>query len=320
MTAVELAERPSEIGAEVVETATSRALIVRLGEPHEVLSWAIVNGGRTKTDLVVWREVRLAELGPTVDAAALLRETLAQVGAPRAVGLLTARDIRRYEIERVERDGVQAECIATVGLGNLLAVGDPTAADRLAGRDHQPSLPRLGRADRRGAPGSRLPSRPKLARRRCWRPDCGAPSPGGRPRERGRIASSSLLPRRPAPTVSRASTPAAGRRLERRSSARFPAAWRDGSRRILVRRGDDSCSARSPWTSCSASPRLGSIPSSGWAARKRRCGGALPEARCRPSFGAPSWRLSVPASLAGWPGSSCDTRTASCTGCSPSSC
>src|SRR3954452_10712717 len=128
MTAVELTERPSELGAEVVEMAASRALIVRLGEPHDVLSWAIVNGGRTKADLVVWREVRLAELGPTADAAALLRETLAQVGAPRAVGLLTARDVRRYEIERVERDGVQAECIATVGLGNLLAVGDPTTA------------------------------------------------------------------------------------------------------------------------------------------------------------------------------------------------
>jgi adenosylcobinamide amidohydrolase len=40
--------------------------------------------------------------------------------------LLTARDIRRHEIEHAQRDGIQAECLATVGLGNLLAVGDPT--------------------------------------------------------------------------------------------------------------------------------------------------------------------------------------------------
>jgi len=127
VTAVETTERPSDLGVEVIETASARALVVRLGSVHEALSWAIVNGGHTNTDVVVWREVRLAELGPTVDAGALLRETLAQVGTPRAVGLLTARDVRRYEIERVERDGVQAECLATVGLGNLLAVGDPTA-------------------------------------------------------------------------------------------------------------------------------------------------------------------------------------------------
>ncbi|HXI60396.1 MAG TPA: adenosylcobinamide amidohydrolase [Polyangia bacterium] len=130
MTAVEIAARPSDLGVTVVETAAARALVVRLHGPHDLLSWAIVNGGRTKTDVVVWREVRLAELGPTVDAGALLRETLAQVDAPGAVGLLTARDIRRHETERAARDGIQAECLATVGLGNLLAVGDPTTALR----------------------------------------------------------------------------------------------------------------------------------------------------------------------------------------------
>jgi hypothetical protein len=70
---VEIAARPSDLGVTVVETAALRALVVRLNGPHDLLSWAIVNGGRTKTDVVVWREVRLAELGPTVDAGALLR-------------------------------------------------------------------------------------------------------------------------------------------------------------------------------------------------------------------------------------------------------
>jgi len=130
VTAVGIAPRPFDLGVEIVETAAARALLVRLGGPHDALSWAIVNGGRLTTDVVVWREVRLAELGPTVDAGALLRQTLAEVGAGGAVGLLTARDVRRYETERVARDGVVAECLATVGLGNLLAVGDPTTATR----------------------------------------------------------------------------------------------------------------------------------------------------------------------------------------------
>jgi adenosylcobinamide amidohydrolase len=132
VTAVEIATGPSDLGVTVVETAAARVLVVRLKGPHDLLSWAIVNGGRTKTDVIVWREVRLAELGPAADAGALLRETLARVNAPGAVGLLTARDIRRHEIARAERDGIQAECLATVGLGNLLAVGDPTTASRSA--------------------------------------------------------------------------------------------------------------------------------------------------------------------------------------------
>jgi adenosylcobinamide amidohydrolase len=101
-----------------------RVLIAPLGGPHEVISWAIVNGGRRRADCVVWREVRRADLDVDTDASALLRDSLARVGHPDAVGLLTARDLRRFEEERVERAGVQAWCVATVGLGNALAVGD----------------------------------------------------------------------------------------------------------------------------------------------------------------------------------------------------
>ena len=128
VTATDLAEPASGLHLQLVEMPAARALVVQLGAAHDVLSWAIVNGGRTRTDLVVWREVRLGELGVAVDAGALMKETLARLGAGDAVGLLTGRDVRRYEVERVERDGMVAECVATVGLGNLLSVGDPTTA------------------------------------------------------------------------------------------------------------------------------------------------------------------------------------------------
>ena len=96
---------------DVVEGNVGRALVVRLAGPHDVLSWAIVNGGRRAADTIVWREVRLDELGPTSDPAALLTATLSELAAPGAVGLLTARDVRRYEVARAEREGVAADCL-----------------------------------------------------------------------------------------------------------------------------------------------------------------------------------------------------------------
>jgi len=128
MTVTDLADGPARLDARIVETAGWRGLVVDLGAAHEVVSWAIVNGGRRRATSVVWREVRRGELGPTVDAALLMRRTLDELRLPHAVGLMTARDVRRYEVERVSRGDVEATCVATVGLGNLLAAGDPPAA------------------------------------------------------------------------------------------------------------------------------------------------------------------------------------------------
>jgi adenosylcobinamide amidohydrolase len=110
-----------------------RLLVVPLGGPHDVLSWAIVNGGRRQASAVVWREVALTELGPDVDPTALLRDALADADLPAAVGLLTARDVRTYEeVARADHDpltgrALRVRCVTTVGLANALAVGDPPA-------------------------------------------------------------------------------------------------------------------------------------------------------------------------------------------------
>ena len=110
-----------------------RLLIVSLGGAHDVVSWAIVNGGCRRASAVVWREVDLGELGPEADAGVLLRNSLARAGVPDAVGLLTARDVRRYE-ESVSQVGeVWARAVVTVGLGNALAVGDPPTPAEAAG-------------------------------------------------------------------------------------------------------------------------------------------------------------------------------------------
>ena len=130
MTASQPTAREGRDDLRIEFVGRGRALIVPLDGPHEVISWAIVNGGRRRAPQVIWREVLLGELGPDVDAFALMTETLARLAAPSAVGLLTARDVRTYEDVTVERAGVFARCIATVGLGNALAAGDPPALER----------------------------------------------------------------------------------------------------------------------------------------------------------------------------------------------
>ena len=102
-----------------------RWLVVRFPEPHAVLSWAIVNGGLRIATAVAWHEVRDAELRPPVDPARLLRERLAARGLDDAVGLLTSRALDRHIVEVRSVSGVTARCVATVGLGNALRVGDP---------------------------------------------------------------------------------------------------------------------------------------------------------------------------------------------------
>ncbi len=102
-----------------------RWLVVRLPVPHAVLSWAIVNGGRRTASAVAWHEVRESELRPPVDPARLLSTRLAAAGHGDAVGLLTSASVARHVVTERTFDGAVARCVATVGLGNALRVGDP---------------------------------------------------------------------------------------------------------------------------------------------------------------------------------------------------
>lgn len=106
-------------------TSHDRFLVARLPGIHDVLSWAVVGGGRRRADTVAWHQVFNRELGPDTDPRALLRERLRDAGIPDAVGLLTSASLAAYtDVERA-CDGVSARCVATVGLGNALRAGDP---------------------------------------------------------------------------------------------------------------------------------------------------------------------------------------------------
>ncbi|PWR24935.1 hypothetical protein DKG74_03975 [Zavarzinia aquatilis] len=98
-------------------------MAVDLGTDCRLLSWAPHRPGFQIARRVVWREVRNADLTPDVDALALLRDGLADLGALDAVAMMTSRDIRRHFTSRAAVDGVSAACLATVGLGNGERVG-----------------------------------------------------------------------------------------------------------------------------------------------------------------------------------------------------
>src|SRR4051812_40920482 len=109
-----------------------RWLVVHFGTPHRTVSWAIVRGGRVDANAVAWHQVDDSELRPPVDARAMLRSRLASRGLDGAVGLLTSRRLDTF-VDRTRVHGLHAaRCIATVGLGNAMRVGDePGVAGRI---------------------------------------------------------------------------------------------------------------------------------------------------------------------------------------------
>lgn len=102
-----------------------RWLLVRFQEPHLVLSWAVVRGGKTQTKTVAWYRVIKEELKPPVNPREFLKARLAEESIPKAVGLLTSANLDLYGDDERTEEGITVRSIATVGLANALRVGDP---------------------------------------------------------------------------------------------------------------------------------------------------------------------------------------------------
>ena len=103
-------------------------LAVDLGAPHQVLSWCPYRPGLVLAERILWREVRNADLTEEFDAETWLAEEVAEQGAAPAVCFLTSRDIRHHHYRKVTVEGVTVEALATVGLGNIEAVGSRRVA------------------------------------------------------------------------------------------------------------------------------------------------------------------------------------------------
>ena len=94
-----------------------------LGQPMQVLSWALNRPGFVTASRILWREVRNADLPPDLDVGAWLARELQARGATDAVTLLTSRNITRYCESTASAGTARAHAVATVGLSNAERVG-----------------------------------------------------------------------------------------------------------------------------------------------------------------------------------------------------
>jgi adenosylcobinamide amidohydrolase len=101
-------------------------LSVDLRRPHSILSWAIVGGGKTHAQRVVWHRVSNSDLAPDVDPKGYFEQQLARrFDNGTCVGFLTSAPLETFVETRRELDGLWALCVATVGLSNAVTIGDP---------------------------------------------------------------------------------------------------------------------------------------------------------------------------------------------------
>lgn len=99
-------------------------LVVSFAKPQTALSWAICGGGINRAKTVAWRQVKNQELNPLVDAKEFLKQSLVEKGVTDAIGMLTSADVSLYQDVSQIREGIEARCIATVGMTNALRIGD----------------------------------------------------------------------------------------------------------------------------------------------------------------------------------------------------
>ncbi len=99
-------------------------MIADLERPHRTLSWAPARPGYAVTSKVAWLFLQIDELRPVADPLRWFAERLEEEGLNDAVGLMTSRRLHQYSLA----EAGDCTCVATVGLSNALAAGDPAAA------------------------------------------------------------------------------------------------------------------------------------------------------------------------------------------------
>jgi adenosylcobinamide amidohydrolase len=116
-------------------TVGERTLVVSLPLPYRVLSWAPLAGGLVEAQTIINHQVRTDEYAAHAQEPGIFLQALVQRLNLRAaaVGLMTGVKMERL-VRRIGRHGsFAAECFATVGLSNALAVGDPATYEETPG-------------------------------------------------------------------------------------------------------------------------------------------------------------------------------------------
>ncbi|MFG1396583.1 adenosylcobinamide amidohydrolase [Roseixanthobacter pseudopolyaromaticivorans] len=98
-------------------------LVARFAAPRRMVSWSLNRPGFVDAHEVAWLEVRNADLTPGLDPARWFADRLAEAGHANAVGMMTARNVACHHHACASVDGVQAECLITLGLNNGERIG-----------------------------------------------------------------------------------------------------------------------------------------------------------------------------------------------------
>lgn len=96
-------------------------LIVDFPAPLRVLSWSVNRPGFDIASRIAW--LRVQEVPENTPVAAWFQQRLKQESLADAVGLITSRRLSAYVSVTAEVEGVEATCVATVGLSNAERVG-----------------------------------------------------------------------------------------------------------------------------------------------------------------------------------------------------
>src|SRR5579859_571311 len=95
--------------------------------PHSVLSWACLGGGWRTASTVLWHRATDDDLPIGLDPLAFFLERIDREGKDKnAIGFLSGVSASSY-VEAVRASSAGwVRCLATVGLGNGVRVGDPS--------------------------------------------------------------------------------------------------------------------------------------------------------------------------------------------------
>jgi len=114
-------------------SACGRWLEVDLCIPHSSVGWTLIGGGRRRVQRVFWHRVSGADLPPEVDARLLFEGRRKELtGDTDGVGFLTGCSLAEFVENRRNLGLLSARCIATVGLGNALRIGDVPGSNMIS--------------------------------------------------------------------------------------------------------------------------------------------------------------------------------------------
>jgi adenosylcobinamide amidohydrolase len=98
-------------------------LVLELDRPHDVAGWPVLGPAIGRARSIAWLQVKPGDLPLDVDPQEFFRERAARCGLRADIGLMTGADLGKHAMERRVHDGAVVTAIATVGLGNAVAIG-----------------------------------------------------------------------------------------------------------------------------------------------------------------------------------------------------